>query len=57
MTRVPITDASVSDTSTNFLEYCPTAWATFRSLKPYRNLSFCGLAVFSGVADSEVLPV
>jgi hypothetical protein len=34
MTRVPITDASVSDTSTNFLEYCPTAWATFRSLKP-----------------------
>ena len=34
MTRVPITDTSVRDTSTNFLEYCPTAWATFRSLKP-----------------------
>jgi hypothetical protein len=34
MTRVPITDASVSDTSTNFLEHSPTAWATFRSLKP-----------------------
>jgi hypothetical protein len=34
MTRVPITDTSVRDTSTNFLEYCPTAWTTFRSLKP-----------------------